>query len=186
MSLVVWAVSGILTTFIVLSYIELAGMFPRAGGDYAYMMAIIGPLPAFLKYVRLVYPSVAFHTAEDCFAKTMSSLGKSIIKHNVSLNLGSFFKSSISVTNRQKCHVVNNCTIPNHLKGAIWFKEHRPVREVVLQAAKENYTITSSYCHHQLHFECCITASWKRVFIYTRQVDTTCSTTMWMTHFGRI
>lgn len=55
LSLVVWAVSGVLTLFIVLSYIELAGMFPQAGGDYAYMMAIIGPLPAFLNaWVMLV------------------------------------------------------------------------------------------------------------------------------------
>ena len=27
-------------------------MFPKAGGEYAYMMAVLGPLPAFLKYVR--------------------------------------------------------------------------------------------------------------------------------------
>ena len=27
-------------------------MFPKAGGEYAYTMAVLAPLPAFLKYVR--------------------------------------------------------------------------------------------------------------------------------------
>ncbi|KAI0230632.1 Large neutral amino acids transporter small subunit 1 [Lamellibrachia satsuma] len=55
LSLVVWAVSGVLTMFVVLSYTELAGMFPKAGGEYAYTMAVLGPLPAFLiAWVNLV------------------------------------------------------------------------------------------------------------------------------------
>jgi len=44
----VWVVSGLLTLFGALSYAELGGMIPQAGGQYAYLREAYGKLPAFL------------------------------------------------------------------------------------------------------------------------------------------
>ncbi|MBN1893554.1 amino acid permease [bacterium] len=46
--LAVWVVSGLLTLFGALSYAELGGMIPHAGGQYAYLRESYGKLPAFL------------------------------------------------------------------------------------------------------------------------------------------
>lgn len=43
-----WALTGILTVLGALSYGELAGMFPHAGGQYTYLREIYGPLTGFL------------------------------------------------------------------------------------------------------------------------------------------
>jgi len=48
MLLVVWAVTGLLTLTAALSYGELAGMFPQAGGQYVYLREAFGPLAGFL------------------------------------------------------------------------------------------------------------------------------------------
>jgi basic amino acid/polyamine antiporter, APA family len=44
----VWAVGGMLTLFGALTYGELGGAFPRAGGDYIYLKEAYGPLAGFL------------------------------------------------------------------------------------------------------------------------------------------
>src|SRR5512140_2126484 len=46
--MVVWAVSGAATVIIALSYGELAGMFPQAGGQYVYLREAWNPLVGFL------------------------------------------------------------------------------------------------------------------------------------------
>ncbi|MDP2876022.1 MAG: amino acid permease, partial [Holophaga sp.] len=46
--LVAWALTSVLTIFAALSYGELAGIFPRAGGQYTYLREIYGPLTGFL------------------------------------------------------------------------------------------------------------------------------------------
>lgn len=46
--LVVWLLTGMMTMTGALSYGELAGMFPRAGGQYVYLREAWGPLTAFL------------------------------------------------------------------------------------------------------------------------------------------
>jgi basic amino acid/polyamine antiporter, APA family len=48
MILLVWLVSGMLTFFGALSYAELGGMIPDAGGQYAYLREAYGRFPAFL------------------------------------------------------------------------------------------------------------------------------------------
>jgi basic amino acid/polyamine antiporter, APA family len=44
----VWLIGGFMTLTAALSYGELSGMFPRAGGQYVYLKEAYGPLPAFL------------------------------------------------------------------------------------------------------------------------------------------
>jgi basic amino acid/polyamine antiporter, APA family len=46
--LLAWVLTGALTIFGALSYGELAGIFPRAGGQYTYLREIYGPLTGFL------------------------------------------------------------------------------------------------------------------------------------------
>ncbi|MFH1160495.1 MAG: amino acid permease [bacterium] len=46
--LMVWLITGVLTIFAALSYGELAGMFPKAGGQYVYLKEAYNPLIGFL------------------------------------------------------------------------------------------------------------------------------------------
>ncbi|MFT3886185.1 MAG: amino acid permease [Flavobacteriales bacterium] len=46
--LVAWVVAGVLTVLAALSYGELAGMMPHAGGQYVYIQRAFGKLPGFL------------------------------------------------------------------------------------------------------------------------------------------
>jgi APA family basic amino acid/polyamine antiporter len=46
--IVAWVVAGLLTVMAALSYGELAGMMPKAGGQYVYIQRAYGRLPAFL------------------------------------------------------------------------------------------------------------------------------------------
>lgn len=43
-----WLITGVLTLFAALSYGELAGMFPKAGGQYVYLKEAYNPLTGFL------------------------------------------------------------------------------------------------------------------------------------------
>src|SRR4051794_33470593 len=46
--LAAWTVTGVITLLGALSYGELAGMFPRAGGQYVFLRESMGPLMGFL------------------------------------------------------------------------------------------------------------------------------------------
>ena len=46
--LVAWGLTAVLTLFAALSYGELAGLFPHAGGQYTYLREIYGPATGFL------------------------------------------------------------------------------------------------------------------------------------------
>jgi APA family basic amino acid/polyamine antiporter len=46
--LAAWGLTALLTVFAALSYGELAGMFPQAGGQYSYLREIYGPATGFL------------------------------------------------------------------------------------------------------------------------------------------
>src|SRR5438093_5323535 len=52
--ILVWVVTGLLTVAAALSYGELAGMMPQAGGQYVYLREAYSPLWAFL-YVRTLF-----------------------------------------------------------------------------------------------------------------------------------
>jgi APA family basic amino acid/polyamine antiporter len=46
--LVLWIITGVITILAALSYGELAGMMPNAGGQYVYIQRAFGKLPSFL------------------------------------------------------------------------------------------------------------------------------------------
>lgn len=46
--LVLWLLTGLITVFAALSYGELAGMMPNAGGQYVYIQRAYGRMPSFL------------------------------------------------------------------------------------------------------------------------------------------
>lgn len=74
--MVVWIASGLMTIFAALSYGELAGMFPRAGGQYVYLKEAYNPLTGFLYgwTLFLVIQSGTIAAVAMAFAKFMGVL----------------------------------------------------------------------------------------------------------------
>ena len=95
--LVVWALTGLLTIIAALSYGELAGMFPKAGGQYIYLREAYNPLVAFL-YGWTMFTVIQAGTIAAvgvAFAKFTSYFIPFFGEKNVLFNVGSFeFKGS--------------------------------------------------------------------------------------------
>lgn len=90
--LLLWLIAGIMTIFAALSYGELAGMFPKAGGQYVYLKEAYNPLVGFLYGWTLftVIQSGTIAAVAVAFAKYTGVLFPIVSENNVLITLGSF------------------------------------------------------------------------------------------------
>jgi basic amino acid/polyamine antiporter, APA family len=86
----IWAITGLLTLIAALSYGELSGMFPKAGGQYVYLKEAFGPLIAFLFgwafFAVIQAGSIA--AVAVAFAKFTAFLFPSLGEQHVLIDLG--------------------------------------------------------------------------------------------------
>lgn len=90
--MVVWAIAGVMTVFAALSYGELAGMFPHAGGQYVYLREAYNPLVAFLYGWTLfaVVQTGTIAAVAVAFAKYTGVLVPFFSENHILLQAGSF------------------------------------------------------------------------------------------------
>jgi len=97
--LVAWLLSGIMTIIAALSYGELAGMFPKAGGQYVYLCEAYNPFVGFLYgwTLFLVIQTGTIAAVAVAFAKFTGVLLPWISTSNIILNLGFLKVSSAQI-----------------------------------------------------------------------------------------
>jgi APA family basic amino acid/polyamine antiporter len=90
--LVCWILTGLITVFAALSYGELAGMMPQAGGQYVYLRKAYNPLIAFLYgwTVFLVIQTGVIAAVAVAFAKYVGVFFPLFNEQNVLLTIGGF------------------------------------------------------------------------------------------------
>lgn len=90
--LLCWLITGLITVFAALSYGELAGMMPNAGGQYVYLKRAYNPLIAFLYgwTVFLVIQTGVIAAVAVAFAKYTGVFIPFFDEKNVLLEIGSF------------------------------------------------------------------------------------------------
>jgi len=88
--LVAWAITGVLTLIAALSYGELAGMMPKAGGQYVYLREAYNPLTGFLYgwTLFLVIQTGTIAAVAMAFAKYTGVLIPWVSEKNTWLDLG--------------------------------------------------------------------------------------------------
>ncbi len=97
--LLVWIITGVVTITAALSYGELAGMMPQAGGQYIYLREAYNPLVAFLfgwtQFMVIQTGTIA--AVAVAFAKFTSVLVPSLGESNALLTLGTFKVSAAQI-----------------------------------------------------------------------------------------
>src|SRR4030095_8661295 len=90
-----WAITGFMTITAAVSYGELSGMYPRAGGQYVYLKEAFNPLIAFLYGWRFfsIIQTATIAAVGVAFAKFLAYLVPSVSEDLVALDLG-FLKIS--------------------------------------------------------------------------------------------
>ncbi|MBN1531344.1 MAG: amino acid permease [Spirochaetes bacterium] len=88
--LVVWIVTGVITLTAGLSYGELAGMMPRAGGQYVYLREAYGPFTGFLYgwTLFMVIQTGTIAAVAMAFAKFTAVLVPALGERNILAELG--------------------------------------------------------------------------------------------------
>lgn len=97
--LVAWAISGLMTIFAALSYGELAGMFPAAGGQYVYLKEAYNPFVAFLYGWSLfaIVQTGTIAAVAVAFAKYVGVLHESFGDKHILMQWGTFKISAAQV-----------------------------------------------------------------------------------------
>ncbi|MBN2361622.1 MAG: amino acid permease, partial [Deltaproteobacteria bacterium] len=90
--LAVWLITGLITLIAALSYGELAGMMPRAGGQYVYLREAYGPVIGFLYgwTFLLVIQTGIIAAVGVAFAKFLGVLAPALGENNVLARVGGF------------------------------------------------------------------------------------------------
>ncbi len=90
--ILIWVISGLITVIAAVSYGELSGMFPKAGGQYVYLKEAYGKLIAFL-YGWSFFSVIQTGTIAAvgvAFAKFTAYLYPPLSDQNILYELGSF------------------------------------------------------------------------------------------------
>ncbi len=97
-----WMISGLMTVIAAISYGELAGMMPRAGGQYVYLREAFGPLFGFLYgwTLFLVIQTGTVAAVGVAFGKFLGVFAPWVSAKNILLNFGTvtFFGRLIALT----------------------------------------------------------------------------------------
>ena len=98
--ILLWILTGVLTLIAALSYGELSGMFPKAGGQYVYLKEAYNPLVAFLYgwsfFAVIQAGSIA--AVGVAFSKFAAYIFPSLSEHNIIANLGFIKISAAQIT----------------------------------------------------------------------------------------
>lgn len=97
--LMCWLISGLITLFAALSYGELAGMMPEAGGQFIYIKKAYGKLTAFVYgwTVFTVIQTGVIAAVAVAFARFMGVLFPFFDEKNILFSIGSFELSTTKV-----------------------------------------------------------------------------------------
>jgi len=97
--LLVWAITGVITLIAALSYGELAGMMPRAGGQYVYLREAYSPLVGFLYgwTLFMVIQTGTIAAVAVAFAKYTAVIFPVVGEGNILLSIGSLHISAAQV-----------------------------------------------------------------------------------------
>ena len=97
--LICWLLSGLITLFAALSYGELAGMMPEAGGQFIYIKKAYGKLTAFVYgwTVFTVIQTGVIAAVAVAFARFMGVLFPYFDEKNILFQIGTFELSSTKV-----------------------------------------------------------------------------------------
>ncbi|HZV68990.1 MAG TPA: amino acid permease [Saprospiraceae bacterium] len=93
--IIAWLITGFMTITAAVSYGELSGMYPKAGGQYVYLKEAFNPLIAFLygwSFFAIIQ-TATIAAVGVAFAKFLAYLVPSVSEDLVALDLG-FFKIS--------------------------------------------------------------------------------------------
>ncbi|MEY3312966.1 MAG: hypothetical protein RLZZ578_486, partial [Bacteroidota bacterium] len=97
--LLVWALTGVFTLIAALSYGELAGMMPKAGGQYVYLREAYNPFIAFLYGWTLfsVIQTGTIAAVAVAFAKYTGIFIPFVSENNILVSFGSFHVSGAQI-----------------------------------------------------------------------------------------